>query len=810
MRLILATLGLTAFLWSQARAQSQSTQLAHSAKTNDQIVYKAFLFKPSQQDNPGLSRQVQAYSLLELDEEALASALHQPPEQMVLQLPAAGRSRELELELVRVEITSPAFSSLLASTGKPAAAQEGLHYRGVIKGAAGSVAALSLFEGQVMGLFSSEIHGNLVLGALEQGRQYIIYEDRELLKQQAFDCATPDGGPAYTREQLEMPAGQRSPDDCVDIYLEVDHDVYQSKGGTPSTINYITGLFNQVAALYANEGISIRLSELFIWDTPSPYAGANSYNMLTQFVNYRQNFNGDLGQLLSYQASGGIAYLAGLCNPYSPRHSFSSINATYTAVPAYSFSVMVVAHELGHLFGSQHTHACAWNGNGTALDGCPGFTEGNCPVPASPAGGGTIMSYCHLSSTGINFSRGFGLQPGNVIRNAVINAACLQACGSNGSGNPPPVGGCEDNEITLSITLDAYGAETTWALRDSSNTTLYSGGPYGNMSNGTVVEQLFCLEDGCYSFRIADAFGDGICCSFGQGAYSLKDSSGTLIASGGNFGFSESVGFCLPLEEDPADPAACLSIDFNDYEIISFGGRHDVGYARLYENGKVLKIGGNAWKAIELDYEVKPETVLELEFGSTIAGEIHGIGFDENNSISANRTFRLYGFQDFGFNDFDNYPGNATWKRYVIPVGAFYTGSFSRLFFVADHDGYPRNGNSYFRSIRIYEGERCEGTRALPGPELSFLEEGPAPTTLALFPNPARDRLTINLFSPHAGQAYIQGFSLTGQLVLEHELGVLPGTSQEQLDVSGLPPGTYLLKAMLGREQVVGKFAVMR
>jgi len=76
--------------------------------------------------------------------------------------------------------------------------------------------------------------------------------------------------------------------------------------------------------------------------------------MLNAFTGYRQGFDGDLAMLLSYKSSGGIAYVNGLCssNPDFSM-SFSSINSTYADVPTYSWSVMVVTHEFGHLFGSQ-------------------------------------------------------------------------------------------------------------------------------------------------------------------------------------------------------------------------------------------------------------------------------------------------------------------------------------------------------------------------------------------------------------------------------------------------------------------------
>ena len=145
-----------------------------------------------------------------------------------------------------------------------------------------------------------------------------------------------------------------------------------------------------------------------------------------------------MAQLVSYQASGGIAVLDGLCHPFnSAKMSFSSIGSSFRAVPDFSFTVMVVAHELGHLFGSHHTHACVWNGNNSAIDGCAGFTEGGCRNPGLPSQGGTIMSYCHLQRTGINLSLGFGLQPGNVIRNNVAAASCLQVCNTQPPGDNP-------------------------------------------------------------------------------------------------------------------------------------------------------------------------------------------------------------------------------------------------------------------------------------------------------------------------------------------------------------------------------------
>ena len=112
--------------------------------------------------------------------------------------------------------------------------------------------------------------------------------------------------------------------------MEVNTDIYNNKGSISATTNYVTGLFNQVATLYANEQINVTVSDIVIWTSQSPYTSTTSSGMLSQFTAYRQGFNGDLAQLLSYQASGGIAYPDGLCrsNPdYSM--SYAGISSTY-------------------------------------------------------------------------------------------------------------------------------------------------------------------------------------------------------------------------------------------------------------------------------------------------------------------------------------------------------------------------------------------------------------------------------------------------------------------------------------------------
>lgn len=87
-----------------------------------------------------------------------------------------------------------------------------------------------------------------------------------------------------------------------------------------------------------------------------------------------------------------------------------------------------------------------------------------------------------------------------------------------------------NNSLILKINFDHWASETSWELRDQSNTILYSGSGYSD--GETPLETELCVVDGTYTFEIFDAYGDGMVASSGTGDYELKFGD-TILASGG-------------------------------------------------------------------------------------------------------------------------------------------------------------------------------------------------------------------------------------------------------------------------------------
>ena len=814
-----------------------------ASKLQGKIFEKVALVKSSRQDistiRPELKGELADFQVIEVPDRALKRLTASKKSEIALDLPLFG-DNSIEIELVEADIFADDFVVRTSSSESPQEVKLGKFYRGVIKGEDGSLASLSLLDGELRGIFSSPESGNWVISRMEsKSDRYLLYRDEDKVNPASFTCHTKESGIKYGIQDINT-AATTAANKCTGIYFEVDNDIYNDKGGTTQTVNYVSAIFNEVATLYANDDLNIEISEIFVWDSNSPYSGQSSSSLLNQFQQRRTSFNGDLAQLLSYKASGGIAVLDGLCHPYnSAKMSFSSIGSSFRNVPDYSFTVMVVAHELGHLFGSHHTHACVWNGNGTAIDACAGFVEGNCGSAPVPQNGGTIMSYCHLRQTGINFTKGFGTQPGNVIRNNVANASCLQTCsggggdggnggggdggnggggdGGNGGGGDGGNGGgdngCDGNLVTVIIVLDDYATETSWKITGDNNEVFADGGPYQKGAGGSTEEIEVCLPDGCYYFEISDEYGDGICCSYGDGSYQVVDANGEPMVSGGDFSFSEVKEFCVDEAggQGGGNDNNCVSLNFNNYDIISYGGPQDLGSHQIQDQGKVLAIGFNAWKAIEFRYQVTPRTILQFDFASTKEGEIHGIGLDNNKTISSSKTFKVHGTQNWGHRDFDDYPNNGDWKTYRIPVGKYNTGQFDYLFFVADDDSQSGDGNSYFTNVKVYEQNQCFGlpeeSRDLPKTDL---ELNLASKAMTIYPNPTAQNLTLEFQSKVDLTSTVYIYNAIGQVIKTMPLATNQGFNRTNIDLDGLADGTYLLRLETGGREMTKRFNILR
>ncbi len=242
------------------------------------------------------------------------------------------------------------------------------------------------------------------------------------------------------------------------------------------------------------------------------------------------------GGLLGYaQFPGGAAATDGVVVDYA---YFGTIG---TATAPFDLG-RTATHEVGHYLNLRHIWGDGGCGASDFVSDTPDSdaSNGGCQIGTVSCGTtDMVQNYMDYSDDACMnlFTEGQKTRMKAALAGSRASLANSNGCGTPGGGGG---GGCTDTEVAFTLVTDNYGSETTWTLKNASGATIASGGPYGN---NVTITQNFCLPDGCYDFTINDSYGDGICCAYGNGSYSLSGPG--VNESGGSFGSTETKNFCI-------------------------------------------------------------------------------------------------------------------------------------------------------------------------------------------------------------------------------------------------------------------------
>merc|ERR1711982_256772 len=114
----------------------------------------------------------------------------------------------------------------------------------------------------------------------------------------------------------------------------------------------------------------------------------------------------------------------------------------------------------------------------------------------------------------------------------------------------PDCASCGKTKVDVEITIDNYGGETTYDIKDASDNIVMQGSGWPANSVNSFWK---CFSSGSYTFTITDAYGDGICCSYGSGGYKVEVDD-KEVASGGDFGSKEEKTFDVVAGPPTAPP----------------------------------------------------------------------------------------------------------------------------------------------------------------------------------------------------------------------------------------------------------------
>jgi hypothetical protein len=181
------------------------------------------------------------------------------------------------------------------------------------------------------------------------------------------------------------------------IAFDADKQCYDDFGTEQALTDYLVARLAVISSVYESElDVALQLGRFKIYTTTDPYTGSSLQPLLQSFTNYWAANNGSVDRTIAHLISrklggggaSGLAWLGVLCSK-SNGYGVTNISGS-SGFP--SIDEAVLAHEIGHNFGSAHTHNCAaYPPDG--IDHCVA-AEGGCswtPVQIM----GSIMSYCN-------------------------------------------------------------------------------------------------------------------------------------------------------------------------------------------------------------------------------------------------------------------------------------------------------------------------------------------------------------------------------------------------------------------------------
>ncbi len=181
----------------------------------------------------------------------------------------------------------------------------------------------------------------------------------------------------------------------------------------------------------------------------------------------------------------------------------------------------------------------------------------------------------------------------------------------------------ENSQLVLSITFDNYPEETYWRIYRGT-TIVASGGTYGSQPDGSTLDIPLNLSPDCYRLTFYDTYGDGMCCSYGNGSYTLKQGT-TVLASGSTFRSSRSTNFCTTQSNNNYNYTSVDTDDTNSHlqvypnpvkEIlnISLNGFEAQTYQIVDLNGRIV-MQGNYTEKLDVSHLQPGTYVLKLMIG---------------------------------------------------------------------------------------------------------------------------------------------------------------------------------------------------
>jgi len=189
------------------------------------------------------------------------------------------------------------------------------------------------------------------------------------------------------------------------------------------------------------------------------------------------------------------------------------------------------------------------------------------------------------------------------------------------------------SDLEILVSTDSRAYHNAYRIRNSVGVVLAAEGLYSSWDGSTTYNYSYEFpEDGCYTFTMHDNAGNGMCCNFGDGFFTLSDELGNELHRASNFGSAEIV----TIKKTTLSTNTNNLHSSNGYKIFpnpttgSLNILFDSAFKKL--NFKILDILGNAL----LSGQSNDKNILELDISNFNSGT-YFIHIDKDGETSTQK-----------------------------------------------------------------------------------------------------------------------------------------------------------------------------
>lgn len=373
---------------------------------------------------------------------------------------------------------------------------------------------------------------------------------------------------------------------------------------------------------------------------------------------------------------------------------------------------------------------------------------------------------------------------------------------------------CVGAEVTLSLTFDNYPSETAWALTNSQGATVISGNGSGQ-SNGSSISEDLCLEDGSYTFTITDTYGDGICCAYGNGGFSIVSNGATLV-DGGSFGSSDSQTFTIGSGSGGSTGGGGGSLTASELIISEYieGSSYNKAIEIANFTGTAVNLssyalakqanGSGSWSTLSLSGTLnngETYVIAHSSASSTLRNKANltttssAINFNGNDAVSLMKNGQVIDILS-AFNSAAVYGQNVTLVRkssVTSPSTTYNTNEWTAL-----------SSNDFSNT-----GTHTLNSSARTATSIAAAVETPAsPIMLTVYPNPATDIANLSFEAKEGKEVQVMIMSMDGRQVYNETLMGDGYSTDLRIEVGSYQKGLYLVRVQTGNQYGVYKLLV--